>query len=65
MQMKISQIIIEGVWDKKIIEEIVNSDIIPNAGDYIKIGNIEGKVDYRIIDYNTNDITIWMRPREQ
>lgn len=65
MQMKISQIIIEGVWDKKIIEETVNSDIIPNAGDCIKIGNIEGKVDYRIIDYNTNDITIWMRPREQ
>ena len=64
MQMKISQIIIEGVWDKKIIEETVNSDIIPNAGDCIKIGNIEGKVDYRIIDYNTNDITIWMRPRE-
>ena len=64
MQMKISQIIIEGVWDKKIIEETVNSDIIPNAGDCIKIGNIEGKVDYRIIDYNTNDITIWMHPRE-
>ena len=62
--MKISQIIIEGVWDKKIIEETVNSDIIPNAGDCIKVGNIEGKVDYRIIDYNTNDITIWMRPRE-
>ena len=65
MQMKISQIIIEGVWDKKIIEETINSDIIPNAGDCIKVGNIEGKVDYRIIDYNTNDITIWMRPREQ
>lgn len=65
MQMKISQIIIEGVWDKKIIEETVNSDIIPNTGDCIKVGNIEGKVDYRIIDYNTNDIIIWMRPREQ
>ena len=65
MQMKISQIIIEGVWDKKIIEETINSDIIPNTGDCIKVGNIEGKVDYRIIDYNTNDITIWMRPREQ
>ena len=65
MQMKISQIIIEGIWDKKIIEETVNSDIIPNAGDYIEVGNIEGKVDYRIINYNTNDITIWMRPREQ
>lgn len=64
MQMKISQIIIEGVWDKKIIEETINSDIIPNAGDCIKVGNIDGKVDYRIIDYNTNDITIWMRPRE-
>ena len=65
MQIKINQIIIEGVWDKKIIEETVNSDIIPNAGDCIKVGNIEGKVDYRIIDYNTNNITIWMRPREQ
>ena len=65
MQMKISQIIIEGIWDKKIIEETINSDIIPNAGDCIKVGNIEGKVDYRIIDYNTNDITIWMRPQEQ
>ena len=64
MQMKISQIIIEGVWDKKIIEETVNSDIIPNAGDYIKVGKIEGEVKYRMIDYNTNDITIWMRPRE-
>ena len=56
MQMKISQIIIEGVWDKKIIEETVNSDIIPNAGDCIKVGNIEGKVDYRIIDYNTKTV---------
>ena len=65
MQMKISQIIIEGVWDKKIIEETINSDIIPNAGDCIKVGNIERKVDYRIIDYNTNDITICMRPQEQ
>ena len=39
-------------------EETINSNIIPNTGDYMKIGSINGRVDYKIIDYNTNDITI-------
>lgn len=65
MQMKISQIIIEGVWDREFIEETIESNIIPNVGDYVKIGNIDGKVRDKIIDYNTNEITIRLYPREK
>lgn len=58
MQIKIRQTIFKNVFDRELLEETINSNIIPNAGDYVKIGNINGRVDYKIIDYNTNDITI-------
>ena len=47
-------------FDREFLEETINSNIIPNTGDYVKIGSINGRVDYKIIDYNTNDITIQM-----
>ena len=65
MQIKVSQMILKSVWDREFVEETIKSNVIPNTGDYVKIGNIEGRVDYRIIDYNTNNITIRLRPREQ
>ena len=65
MQIKVNQMILKSVWDREFVEETIKSNVIPNTGDYVKIGNIEGRVDYRIIDYNTNDITIRLCPREQ
>lgn len=58
MQIKIRQTIFKSVFDREFLEETINSNIIPNTGDYVKIGNINGIVDYKIIDYNTNDIII-------
>ena len=58
MQIKIRQTIFKSVFDREFLEETINSNIIPNTGDYVKIGSINGRVDYKIIDYNTNDITI-------
>lgn len=58
MQIKIRQTIFKSVFDREFLEETINSNIIPNTGDYVKIGNINGIVDYKFIDYNTNDITI-------
>ena len=58
MQIKIRQTIFKSVFDREFLEKTINSNIIPNAGDYVKIGNINGRVDYKIIDYNTNDIII-------
>ena len=57
MQIKIRQTIFKRVFDREFLETI-NSNIIPNTGDYVKIGSINGRVDYKIIDYNTNDIII-------
>ena len=62
MQIKIRQTILKSVFDREFLEETINSNIIPNTGDYVKIGNINGRVDHRIIDYNTNDITIRIQP---
>ena len=58
MQIKFRQTIFKSVFDREFLEETINSNIIPNTGDYEKIGSINGRVDYKIIDYNTNDITI-------
>ena len=58
MKITFRQTIIKGVFDREFLEETINSNIIPNTGDYVKIGNINGRVNNRIIDYNTNNITI-------
>lgn len=58
MQIKFKQTIFKSAFDREFLEETINSNIIPNTGDYVKIGNINGRVDHRTIDYNTNDITI-------
>ena len=58
MNITFKQTIIKGILKRRLAEESIKTDIVPDVGDYVKIGNIEGRVDYRIIDYNTNDITI-------
>ena len=68
MQIKFRQTIFKSVFDREFLEETINSNIIPNTGVYVKIGNINGRVDHRIIDYNTNDITIrsaWARDTKE
>lgn len=64
MKIKFKQTIIKGVWKREFIEESIKSNIIPNVGDYVKIGNIDGRVDCRSIDYNSNNITVLLYPRE-
>ena len=64
MQIKIRQTIFKSVFDRDFLEETINSNIIPNTGDYVKIGNINGIVDYKIIDYNTNDVIIRIVSKE-
>ena len=64
MKIKFKQTIIKGVWKREFIEESIKSNIIPNVGDYVKIGNIYGRVDCRSIDYNSNNITVLLYPRE-
>ena len=64
MKIKFKQTIIKGVWKREFVEESIKSNVIPNVGDHVKIGNIEGKVDYRSIDYNSNYITVWVTPRD-
>ena len=58
MKITFKQNIIKGIFDRDYVEECIESDIVPRNGDYVKIGSINGRVDYKIIDYNTNDITI-------
>ena len=64
MQIKIRQTIFKNGFDRELLEETINSNIIPNTGDYVKIGNINGIVDYKIIDYNTNDVIIRIVSKE-
>ena len=64
MKITFKQTMIKGVWKREFIEESIKSNVIPNVGDHVKIGNIDGRIDYRIIDYNANDITILLYPRE-
>lgn len=64
MNITFKQTIIKGVWKREFVEETIKNNVIPNVGDYVKIGDIEGKVESRIIDYNSNDITILLYPRE-
>ena len=60
MNITFKQTIIKGILKRRFAEESIKTDV----GDYVKIGNIEGKVDYRSIDYNFNDITVWVNPRD-
>ena len=64
MNITFKQTIIKGILKRRFVEENIETDIVPNVGEYVKIGNIEGKVDYRSIDYNSNYITVWVTPRD-
>ena len=64
MKITFKQTIIKGILKKRFAEESIKTDVVPDVGDYVKIGNIEGKVGHRSIDYNFNDITILLYPRE-
>ena len=61
---KFKQTIIKGVLKREFFEENIKSNIIPNVGYFVKISNIEGKVDCRNIDYNSNNIKVLLYPRE-
>lgn len=65
MKMIFKQTIVEGVFDEKNIEEHIKSELVPNIGDYVIVGNINGRVFDKVIDYNKcNDIVIRVKPRE-
>ena len=64
MNITFKQTIIKGILKRRFAEENIKSDVVPRVGDYVKIGNIEGKVEYRSIDYNSNYITVWVTPRD-
>ena len=64
MRITFKQTIIKGVFDEKNIEEHIKSELVPNIGDYVTVGNIYGRVYDKIIDYNCNDIVIRVNSRE-
>ena len=64
MKITFKQTMIKGVWKREFVEESIKSNVIPNVGDCVKIGSIDGRVDYRSIDYNSNNITVLLYPRE-
>ena len=64
MNITFKQTIIKGILKRRFVEESIKTDVVPNVVDHVKIGNIEGKVDYRSIDYNSNYITVWVTPRD-
>ena len=64
MKITFKQTIIKGILKREFIEESIKSNIIPNVGDYVKIGNINGMVDCRSIDYNSDNITVLLYPKE-
>ena len=64
MNITFKQTIIKGILKRRLAEESIKTDVVPDVGDYVKIGNIEGKVEYRSIDYNSNYITVWVTHRE-
>ena len=64
MNITFKQTIIKGILKRRFVEENIKSDVVPDVCDYVKIGNIEGKVESRIIDYESNYITIWLYPRD-
>ena len=64
MNITFKQTIIKGILKRRFAEESIKTDVVPDVGDYVKIGKIEGKVEYRSIDYNSNYITVWVTPRD-
>ena len=64
MNITFKQTIIKGILKRRFAEESIKTDVVPDVGDYVKFGNIERKVDYRSIDYNSNYITVWVTPRD-
>ena len=64
MNITFKQTIIKGILKRRLAEESIKTDVVPDVGDYVKIGKIEGKIESRIIDYNFNDITVWVNPRD-
>ena len=64
MNITFKKTIIKGILKRRFAEENIKSDVVPDVGDYVKIGKIEGKVEYRSIDYNSNYITVWVTPRD-
>ena len=64
MNITFKQTIIKGILKRRFAEESIKTDVVPDVGDYVKIGNIEGKVEHRSIDYNFNDITVWVNTRD-
>ena len=60
MKITFKQTIIKGVFDRDYVEECIESDIVPRNGDYVKIGKIDGRIRDITIDYNHNEIIIWM-----
>ena len=64
MNITFKQTIIKGILKRRFAEENIKSDVVPDVGDYVKIGNIEGNVEHRSIDYNSNYITVWVSPRD-
>lgn len=63
MNITFKQTIIKGVLNREFVEESIKTDVVPIVGDYVKFGDIDGLVERRIIDYEFNDITIWLRDR--
>ena len=64
MKITFKQTIIKGVLKRRFAEESIKTDVVPDVGDYVKIGKIEGKVEYRSIDYNSNYIIVWVNSRD-
>ena len=65
MKITFKQTIIKGVFDDEYLEEHIKSELVPNIGDYVRVGDIHGRVFDKKIDYNKyNDIVINVKPRE-
>ena len=64
MNITFKQTIIKGVLNREFVEERIKTDVVPIVGDCVKFGDIDGLVERRIIDYESNDITIWLYPRD-
>lgn len=64
MKITFKQTIIKGVLNREFVEESIESNVVPIAGDHVKFGDIDGLVERRIIDYEYDDITILLYPRD-